>query len=173
MMKKSFIFCTVLTTLSSYGNTYTIYFSISDIAQNVVDSYINRINETLPGVNIKVEIVKKSSWFSRLVHGENSTNSLSFPRLALVYLVGGATASYLTIFYLIYRVYKLIKIISPFIKKNPLNEITFSKNEQTAIDLYILVNAYLKKHRIRLLFPYNEDYEATIEMISTRKSSRK
>lgn len=167
-MKRSVLFCAILMTLSCYGQIYTIYFSVSNITQGLVNSYVGKINEALPGVDLRIEIVKKRSWIGNLVYGEENTRPLSLARLALVYLVGGTTFSYLTVLYLIYRVYQLISIIKPFFKNGTPETIILSKNDQTIILFYSLINKWLQKYNIRFLFPYKEDYETIIEYIKTQ-----
>lgn len=153
------IFCVII---SCAGQTYTIYFSITNVAQTLIDPYVQQINNALPGVDLKIDIVKKRSFFGGLFYGEESTRPTSLARLALMYFVGGTTFSYLTILYLIYRVYQVVSIIRSLLKEGLHNNHYLTQQEIVVLELYSAVNEWLKRHHMRWMFPFNKEYEEFI-----------
>lgn len=165
MNRVCFIFL-LFFSLSGTPHSYSIYFSLKDLQEQLVNPSIKRVYECFPGFDIKVEVVRQRSWLGGFIYGEESTRPMSLARLALVYLVGGATFSYLTVAYLIYRVYQIIKIIYPLIKHGVEDTYVLSEKEIQLIETYMLSNEWLKKRRLRYLFQYNQKYEDVIEAIS-------
>ena len=145
----------------------------------------------VPNAPFKMELIPEPSWWNQLAGPKEKSDFLNFFTLGkagyygLQFVVGSGVLSYCTIFYCIYRSYKIAKkvydmaqwfngekeqpsdsletIKSMLYRKKIITKPRITKEALKILRDYAILNAFLKKINLRWLFPFDATLEKYIK----------